>query len=386
MLTGSGELIPGASITLNLTSSKPAAPAFLVVGLSQVNLPFLGGILLPDPLVVLAPQLTDANGNLSLHTSWPSTAPTSADVFYQYWVVDPAASQGVAASNGVMSAPPVGPAPGTFPSAWINGTDCSAEQPVQVHKYNDDFYIIRQSLCTSVEAPFLYLIFGEQRALLLDSGAGGQVGLALTIDALVNDWAAAHGKTKYGLTVAHTHGHGDHIAGDSTFQGRPNTTVVGTGAAAVQNFFGFTNWPTELQTYDLGGRIIDLIPTPGHESAHLTFYDRRTANLMTGDTLYPGRIYIFSAISQGTWPIFQASMQRLVDFTANNDVCWLLGAHIEMTTTSGVDFAFGAKTHPNEHILQLETKHIVELNSAAIAMGALPVLEVHPDFIVYPFN
>lgn len=387
-LVATGDAAPGAPISIELTGAKPLAPAYLVVGLTEVQQPLLGGILIPSPTFILPPKRVGANGDLTWQTTWPQTAPAALDLYYQYWVLDPSGSQGAVASNGVKSSPSPAPEPGTLPAAWINGTDCSTEADTQVHKYNDDFYIIRQSVCTNFEAPFLYLLFGEDRALLLDSGANGQVGLTAVINGLVATWAADHGKVNYPLTVAHTHAHGDHTAGDSNFQGQPNTTVIGTNPNQVQSFFGFTNWPDELRTYDLGNRIVDLVPTPGHENAHLVFYDRRTNNMMTGDTLYPGRIYIFGALSPGstTWPTFQTSMQRLADFTMARDVNWLLGAHIEMTSTPGVDYPFQASSHPNEHVLQLEPKHIVELNNAAQAMGANPKKDVHPDFIIFPTN
>ena len=42
----------------------------------------------------------------------------------------------------------------------------------QVHAYNDDFYILRQAAYTNYEKPFLYLLFGNDRAILFDTGAG----------------------------------------------------------------------------------------------------------------------------------------------------------------------------------------------------------------------
>jgi hypothetical protein len=44
----------------------------------------------------------------------------------------------------------------------------------QVHEYNADFYILRGSGCLHAEKPFLYLLFGSKRALLFDTGAGGE--------------------------------------------------------------------------------------------------------------------------------------------------------------------------------------------------------------------
>jgi hypothetical protein len=75
-------------------------------------------------------------------------------------------------------------------------------------------------------------------------------------------------------------------------------------------------------------------------------------------------------------------MRDFID--AGNNVFNVLGTHIEMTTTPGHDFPFGADQHPNEHVLQLDAAHLFELDDAVQAMGNSPMLEVHDDFIVYP--
>ena len=56
-----------------------------------------------------------------------------------------------------------------------------------------------------------------------------------------------------------------------------------------------------------------------------------------------------------------------------------------MTNTPGLDYAFGATYHPDEHPLQLDWAHLLELNSAILGMAGNPVIEVHDDFIVWPF-
>ena len=64
------------------------------------------------------------------------------------------------------------PRPGTIPAKWISGGPNCVEVPDwQVHAYNEDFYILRQSGCVNYEKPFLYLIFGKEKALLEDTGA-----------------------------------------------------------------------------------------------------------------------------------------------------------------------------------------------------------------------
>jgi hydroxyacylglutathione hydrolase len=47
----------------------------------------------------------------------------------------------------------------------------------------------------------------------------------------------------------------------------------------VRAFFGFTDWPNGIAHVDLGGRLVDVIPTPRHNETHVAFYDKRTGIL-----------------------------------------------------------------------------------------------------------
>ena len=61
--------------------------------------------------------------------------------------------------------------PGTLAEPWLTGgPNCVAVPDWQVHEYNEDFYILRESGCINPEKPFLYLIFGENKVLLEDTG------------------------------------------------------------------------------------------------------------------------------------------------------------------------------------------------------------------------
>ncbi len=269
---------------------------------------------------------------------------------------------------------------GGFPDRWITGGPACGNEPViQVHQYNEDFYILRQSLCTNFEAPFMYLLFGEEKVLLQDTGAGG-IPIAQTVYAVIDEWLLENDRDSIELIVSHSHGHGDHIAGNSQFVNQPFTTMTGTSQSAVANFFNVNNWPNQIVEYDLGGRIIDVIPIPGHQAAHIALYDRQTGILFTGDSLYPGRLYI-SNFSQ-----FVQSIGRLVDFTLNNPVCWVLGTHIEMTSTPGQDFPFGATYHPDERELELTVEHLYELQAELLAMNGVPQYTVLDDFIIFPLG
>ncbi|WP_420136399.1 MBL fold metallo-hydrolase [Sphingomonas sp.] len=261
---------------------------------------------------------------------------------------------------------------------WIDGTTAS-EPETQVQAIDADTFVIRQSVKTNFEAPFLYLLFGEDRALLIDSGAGG-LRIRPTVDRLIVDWQAKHGEKPVRLIVAHSHGHGDHHAGDKEFLDRPDTDVVGLKPEAVAAFFHIDNWPNGPSRFDLGGRMLDILPTPGHEPAHIMVYDARTRLLFSGDMLYPGRLYV----PLNMFAAFQASTDRLAAFAATHPVRALLGAHIEMTRTPGEDYPMKAAAHPAEHELPLSPAVIGELQQAVRREGAVPTIDRQRDFILYP--
>src|SRR5207244_7040895 len=65
------------------------------------------------------------------------------------------------------------PVPGSLDAHWNEGaSDCKAtpEAPLQVHAYEPQTFILRQSPCASFEANFLYLLIGSDKALLIDHG------------------------------------------------------------------------------------------------------------------------------------------------------------------------------------------------------------------------
>ena len=261
---------------------------------------------------------------------------------------------------------------------WIAGT-AATEPETQVQFVDPDTVVIRQSVRTNFEAPFLYLLFGRDRALLLDTGAGG-LRIRPTIDRLMAAWQARHGGRSIHLVVAHSHGHGDHHAGDDEFRDRPDTEVVGLAPEQVAAFFHIADWPHDIARYDLGRRVLDIIPTPGHEPAHVMVYDERTRLLFSGDMLYPGRLYV--PLDQ--FAAFRASADRLAAFGTTHPIRALLGAHIEMTTTPGQDYPMRASSHPAEHPLPLPPAVIGELRQAVDGAGPTPTVDRHADFIVYP--
>lgn len=268
--------------------------------------------------------------------------------------------------------------PGVLPATWYaGGAESAGRSDFQAHAYNADFYILRQAAFTNYEKPFLYLLFGTDRAILFDTGAG-KADVFDAVNAILQDWLKRNNRTSIPLIVAHTHGHGDHVAGDAQFANRPGITVVAKDSASVHAFFGIRNWPDEIVTYDLGNRMLDIVPIPGHEPASIAIYDRRSHLLLTGDTFYPGRLYVRDGGA------FIASIQRLVDFTEARPVAHFLGTHIEQSSTPFKDYAVGTIDQPSEHVLQLTRANLLEMNDALKAMHGTVVRKALPSLTIWP--
>src|SRR5579859_2561978 len=166
------------------------------------------------------------------------------------------------------------PESGTLPEHWpTGGPECMEMQEYYIHQYNPNFYILRQSGCTDYEKPFLYLIFGRDKAMLWDTGSRNSR-VREAVDRLMERWLKANSRTQIPLVIVHSHRHGDHIAGDAQFAGRPDTTLVRPDLASVKEFFDFQNWPEEVRTLDLGERVMDIVPIPGHTDDSFALYDR----------------------------------------------------------------------------------------------------------------
>lgn len=248
---------------------------------------------------------------------------------------------------------------GSLDVHWNEGSkDCKASPrpPLQVHPYNSQTFILRQNLCVSFEGNFIYLLVGSKRALLIDTGAVADpktMPLAETVMHLLPGGTTA----PLPLLVVHTHRHLDHRAGDPQFEHLDNVQVVGYDLQSVRRFYHFSHWPDGVAHIDLGDRIVDVVPTPGHEATHVVFYDRNTALLFSGDFMMPGRLLIDDKDAD------LASAKRVAAFVRDRPVRYVLGAHIEMNT-AGKLFPWGSTYHPDEHVLQMTKADLLALPAA----------------------
>jgi glyoxylase-like metal-dependent hydrolase (beta-lactamase superfamily II) len=251
------------------------------------------------------------------------------------------------------------PVPGSLDVHWSEGADdCkkTEEPPLQVHQYEPQTYILRQSLCSNFEAPLMYLLIGTEEALLIDTGAvqdSPQMGLTKAIAELL----PRRDEDRLPLLVLHTHGHGDHHAADAQFAALPGVVVVPPEVADLRTALNLPQWPEGVAHIALGGRTVDVIAAPGHQPAHLIFYDDRTALLFTGDFLLPGRLMVDDLDA------YRASAARLVSFLGDRPVSHVLGAHIELDA-KGELYPSGSQHHSNERALALDRADVLALPAA----------------------
>jgi len=266
--------------------------------------------------------------------------------------------------------------PGDLNVRWNAGAaDCAAnpQPPLQVHAYEPRTYILRQSPCAGFEANFLYLLIGSQKAFLIDTGAvadHSRMPLASTVLQLLPKQGAA----KIPLLVVHTHKHLDHRAGDVQFLNLPNVQVVGADLDSVRKFFGFPNWPHGVAHVDLGGRVVDVLPAPGHQFCHVVFYDNRTALVLSGDFLIPGHLLVEDAAA------YRQSALRLIEFLQMRPVSHILGGHIELDA-NGNTYWFGTQYHPSERSLALSREDLLALPGAFDRFNGF--YNRYPDFVLY---
>jgi glyoxylase-like metal-dependent hydrolase (beta-lactamase superfamily II) len=156
-----------------------------------------------------------------------------------------------------------------------------------------------------------FLILGQKRALLFDTGMG--IGdIKRVVESL----------TSLPVAVLNSHTHNDHVGGNWEFSrvfgmdtNFTRTNARGSTAAAQSELApgslcgqwptGFdpktystrpwriTRWIHDGDTLDLGGRVLEVIAMPGHTPDAICLLDRRNGLLFTGDSYYPGPIWLY---------------------------------------------------------------------------------------------
>ena len=165
--------------------------------------------------------------------------------------------------------------------------DC--EQVLFVTYAKDGVYQIQCSgLVPGPGHVYCTLIIGEEKCLLIDNGFG---------DDDFNDFPpelVPLMEEKELIAVA-THGHFDHVGGYRNFKemwimhGDDETLKASFGEAYHQEeqMLGTTKLLSleDGQIFELGGRSVKTIATPGHTWGSCCFYDNKAELMMTGDAL-----------------------------------------------------------------------------------------------------
>jgi hypothetical protein len=102
---GEGTLEAFAPFRITLTDARPSASVAHFVGLTTINAPFKGGVLVPLPLLVNGPLFTDAAGDLVLQGPWPGGA-EGLTLYMQFVFKDPAGVAGFGLSNAISATIP----------------------------------------------------------------------------------------------------------------------------------------------------------------------------------------------------------------------------------------------------------------------------------------
>ncbi|HEY1991024.1 MAG TPA: MBL fold metallo-hydrolase [Gammaproteobacteria bacterium] len=250
------------------------------------------------------------------------------------------------------AAPPLDP-------HWDPGAvDCAqARHPqLETYRYDARTWILREDLCSTWEAPFIYLLVGDREALLIDTGDVADPKL-MPLAATALSLLPQHDGKHLPLLVVHSHTHLDHRAGDPQFQGLADVKVVPAQLPSVKSFFGLPDWPAGTAQLDLGGRVLDVLPAPGHNVAHVVFYDRETSLLFSGDFLLPARLIVDDIAA------YRASARRVMEFLRDRPVSYVLGGHIEEDRTGRL-YDWMSSYHPDEHALQLGKDAVLDLPAA----------------------
>lgn len=151
------------------------------------------------------------------------------------------------------------------------------------------------------QANYSYLILGERRALLFDTGPG--VRDIVPVVASLTDLP---------VTAVPSHLHYDHLGSHARFESVAYVDLPSLRERAPDGvlrptryeYLGFTEGvaPVELrvtewwepgEAVDLGARRIEVIHTPGHTRDSISLWDAERRQLFTGDFITEGAVYGF---------------------------------------------------------------------------------------------
>lgn len=212
----------------------------------------------------------------------------------------------------------------------------------KVYQVDQDVFAIAEPY--NFQEVISYLILGDEKALLFDTGMGMQ-----SIKSVVEEL------TSLPVIVMNSHTHYDHIGGNYEFDtilamntqytiGRSERGInhslveheVAEGAICLEKAKAFDTASYHIKPFkisrlithehiiDLGNRKLEVIASPGHTPDAVVLIDKKNGLMWTGDTFYEGPIWLFDP--ETDLVLYQQSVERLYKkskglkkvFTAHN--------------------------------------------------------------------
>jgi len=159
----------------------------------------------------------------------------------------------------------------------------------------------------------LYIVEGTNSALLIDAGTNIK-----DLDKVVASI------TNKPVKLVATHVHPDHTGASITYFDEiyihPADTV--NVASMMGNYQGKINYLKEGEVFDLGGRKIEVIHTPGHTPGSVTFLDYDAGYGFSGDSFGSGNLLVFDKMSS-----FIATCEKMKKIMADNGIKVLYPGH-----------------------------------------------------------
>ena len=105
-LTGTGDLTGGSTAALSLVNAPPHG--LLLAWISFSSFPFspFGGTIHANPHAIEFMALSDASGEYSVSTAWPTGVPSGTSVWFQFLLGDSSVPWGITLSNGLLASTP----------------------------------------------------------------------------------------------------------------------------------------------------------------------------------------------------------------------------------------------------------------------------------------
>ena len=157
----------------------------------------------------------------------------------------------------------------------------------------------------------LYLVEGNDRALLIDAGT-----YIPDLDKIVAKI------TSKPVTMMLTHAHGDHAGGVGPFP----AVYLNAGDMPIvpnnNNYQGQIKYLNDGEVIDLGGREIEVIFTPGHTAGSTTFFDKARHYGFSGDAFGSTNLLVFINLSTEMY-----TAERIERYMKKNDILFLFPGH-----------------------------------------------------------